>query len=636
MARPGRDRGTPPRAPRRAARPAASAPGPAPPWTRDGWALAPLLAALALAAHAWFPFIGEPVADDFDFLHHTIYAAPGGWLDGGGSRFYWRPLARQLFYRLLGGPMQAHPAGVAAFEVALAALAGLLLYRALRRYWPGGWAAAAASFPLLIEAGRPLVSCHSNFQDLGAILFSAVALHEASRSRLPSALGALLAALLCKEMAVVTAVALPFLIARSPGPLPPTLARRVRVRWAISSGALVLAWAVAYGLVVRHARLLLVRDAVEDPRALATPWPIRFLWACRESLADALNLPALSPPLRAATMVALVLIATTALAIVVLDRGARARLRARAPWIVGGLAWFALATATLADVYPDWRPYRSPFGAIGLGVAAAAFLGAVRPTALLALVALRLATFALSPGPPVAIAVAAPGGYSIDFPKLVRLQRLVGETRRVLAAWLPHPAPGTRIATHFYPRGALFAFGRDQSLHIWYRDTTLRWVTLEAPSEATHHPPSLVLEFQPTPPRQVTTVSLEALWSVDLAARLIQRERWALAMDALARADSLQRDPGARLFASMVAGKRALALGGLGRTEESERQAARSLALWAGNDDARFAQVVAALSAGRLREAEALLDTLVRTHPDGSEIRKLLEETRRARASARK
>ena len=40
------------------------------------------------------------------------------------------------------------------------------------------WAAAAASFPLLIEAGRPLVSSPTNFQDLGAILFSAVALHQ--------------------------------------------------------------------------------------------------------------------------------------------------------------------------------------------------------------------------------------------------------------------------------------------------------------------------------------------------------------------------------------------------------------------------------------------------------------------------
>jgi tetratricopeptide repeat protein len=632
LARPGRARGTPPRAPRRPTRPAA--PAPAPPWHRDAWALAPLIAAIALAAHAWFPFIGEPLADDFDFLHHTYFTGPGQWLDGGGSHFYWRPLARQLFYRVLGGAMLAHPAWVAAFEAALTALAGLLLYRMLRRYWPGGWAAAAASFPLLIEAARPLVSCHSNFQDLGAILFSAVALHEVSRSRLPSALVALLAALLCKEMAVVTAMALPFLAAPAPDSQP--LARRARLRWAAAGGTVVLAWAIVYQLVVRRAGLLLVRDAVEDPRALATPWPARFLWACRESLADALNLPALSPFMRTAALAAFVTIAVTALAVVAFDRGARARLRARAPWIVAGLAWFALATATLADVYPDWRPYRSPFAAIGIGVAATAFLGAVRPTMLAALVVLRLATFALSPGPPAAIAVAMSGGYSIDFPKLVRLQRLVGETRRVLAARLPHPSPGSLVATHFYPRGALFAFAHDRSLQTWYRDTTLRWVSLEAQSEPTHQPPSLVLEFQPTPPGQIVAVNLEAIWSVDLAGRLIDQQRWQPALDALARSDSLQHDPAARLFESMVAGKRALALGGLGRTEEAERQAARALTLWPGNDDARFARLVAALSGGRLRDAEALLDTLVRAHPSDTLMRRIQADTRRALAGGRR
>lgn len=601
---------------------------------RDRWALAPLLAALALAAHAWFPFVGEPVADDFDFLHDTFLSGHGDWLDGGGSHYYWRPLARQLYYRVLGGVMLTHPAWVAGLETALAALAGLFLYRALRRYWPGAWAAAAASFPLLLEAGRPLVSCPTNFQDLGAILFSALALHEASRSRLASALAALLAALLCKEMAVVTAAALPFMTPLPPEPIPRARARRARLRWAAGAAALVLVWGIAYWLVVRHAGLLLARDAVEDPRSLATPWLLRLLWACRESFADALNLPALTPPLRTAAIVVLGLIAAATLVVLIADRGARQRLRGRAPWVVGGLAWFVLATATLADVYPDWRPYRSPFGALGIGVAASAFLGAIQPAALAALVGLRVATFALSPGPPTAISVQPPGGYSIDFPKLVRLQRLVGETRRELAAVLPRPAPGTGVATHYYPQGALYALAGDRSLQTWYADTTLHWVTVEAATAPTPLLASIVLEFQPTPPRQVATVSAEMLWHAELAARHIDRQRWDVALEELARADSLQRDPGARLFASMVAGKRALALGGLGRWDEADREAARALALWAANDDARYALVLSALRAGRLREAEAMLDTLVRSHPSDPMLRELLGDTRRARASA--
>src|SRR5439155_5720995 len=41
---------------------------PPPPLLKDAWALVPLLAALALAIHSWFAFVGEPMADDFDFL----------------------------------------------------------------------------------------------------------------------------------------------------------------------------------------------------------------------------------------------------------------------------------------------------------------------------------------------------------------------------------------------------------------------------------------------------------------------------------------------------------------------------------------------------------------------------------------
>lgn len=609
-------------------KPAASAP---PRGWREPWSLVPLVAAIALTVHAWFPFIGEPVADDFDFLHDTFLSGRGDWLDGGGSRYYWRPLARQLYYRVFGGLMLMHPHAMSVVEAALAALAGLLLYHALRRRWPATWSAAAASFPLLLEAGRPLVSCPTNFQDLGAILFSALALYEASRARLIGALGALLAALLCKEMAAVTALALPFVAPQPAEPIPRAHARR---RWAFGAGAVVVAWGIAYGLVVRHAGLLLARDAVEDPRALATPWLVRFLWACRESLADAMSLPALTPMRRTAAILTLAAMAGWIAVTLITDRKARQRVRAQWPWIAGGLAWFTLATATLADVFPDWRPYRSPYGAMGIGVAATAFLGALQPALLAALVGVRLATFALSPGPPAVITVQPPGGYSIDFPKLVRLQRLVGETRRELAKALPRPAPGTGIATHYYPQGALYAFAGDRSVQTWYGDTTLHWVTVEAPSTPSPVPASVVVEFQPTPPRQVAIVSAEMLWYCDLAAKLIDRQRWDVALGALARADSLQQDPGARLFASMVAGKRALALSGLERMDESDREAARALTLWAANDDARYAKVLNALRTSRLADAETMLDTLVRSHPRDPMLNKLMADTRRARAGA--
>lgn len=603
-------------------------PRPPPPLVADGWALAPVVAALLVAVRAWFPFVGEPVADDFDFLHHRAAGGPDAWLDGGGSRFYWRPLARQLYYRGFGDLMLAHPAWIAAFQVVLLALAGVLLHRALRRRWPGGWAAAAASFPILIEAGRALIATPTSVQDLGAFLFSALALQQAAARRRVAALGALLAALLCKEMSVVTALALPL--------MPPAGAgdRRTRLRWAIATAAVVVAWAAAYASVVARADLMLARDAVQDPGALAVPWAIRFVWAAGRSALDAMSLPALSPTARNAALAALGGLAVAALLGSALDRSAPARLRAQLPWVAGGLAWFALATATLADVHPDWRPYRSPFGAIGLGVACTAVLGSIRLPLLVALVALRLATFVLCPGPPRAIAVESVSFVSLDFAELVRLQRLVGETRRELARAMPSPGRGARVATNYYPRGALHALAGDRSLAVWYGDSSLRWVSAETATAEERRALGAVLQFQSRPPRQIVPVEPEALWHVERAAALIDAGRWEEALAELAVGDSLQTDPGAALFRSMVAGKRALALGASGRHEEADRTAMLSLELWEANGDAQYALVVSALNRGRLDEAEARLVRLVRDHPDDATLRDLLADTRRRRAGA--
>lgn len=585
------------------------------------WGLAPILAAIVVAAHSWYRFVGEPVADDFDFLQHRSSPGAAAWLDGGGSRFYWRPLARQLYYRVFGDLMLAHPAWMAALHAALLALAGWLLHRTLRRHWPAPWAAAAASFPILIEAGRTLLATPTSFQDLGAILFSALALQQATGGRMGLALAALLAALLCKEMAIVTALALPFI---APAP-----AGRARLRWAMAAGVVTAAWAAAYAGAVARADLLLARDAVQDPGALAVPWLPRLAWAAERSLLDAMSLPALTEDARNAALIALGALAGSALLIVVIDRGSRARVRARLPWIAGGLAWFALATATLADVHPDWRPYRTPFGAIGLGVACTALLGSVSPLLLAALVTIRLVALGMSPGPPATITSSPAGGSSLDFANLVRLQRLTGETRRELSVILPSPARGARVANNYYPVGALHALAGDRSLHTWYGDTTLRWVRiLELPADE-RLGVAAVLQFQPTPPRQVVPLSVRGLWHLEQASSLIAATRWEEALRELALADSLQRDAGARVYESMVAGKRALALGGLGRGPEAERAATRSIGLWEENDDAYFALAVSALNGGRLDEAEAQLERLVRRHPDDPTLRGLLETARR-------
>jgi Flp pilus assembly protein TadD len=82
----------------------------------------------------------------------------------------------------------------------------------------------------------------------------------------------------------------------------------------------------------------------------------------------------------------------------------------------------------------------------------------------------------------------------------------------------------------------------------------------------------------------------------------------------------------------MVAGKRALALGGLGRRVEADSAALRSLALWDRNDDAAFALGASALTSGRLAVAERIFAELVLRHPEDATLRDLLARTRSARA----
>src|SRR5207249_8502584 len=118
-----------------------------PPWWRDRWAWLTGLAVIPLMARAWGAPFGEPVAEDFDFLHRALFDRSWHLLDGGGSQAYWRPLSLQLYYRAFGPLMLSHPGAVAALHALALALAALLLYRALRSAWSGPLACAAASFP---------------------------------------------------------------------------------------------------------------------------------------------------------------------------------------------------------------------------------------------------------------------------------------------------------------------------------------------------------------------------------------------------------------------------------------------------------------------------------------------------------
>ena len=590
--------------PRSAARPAAggeSHAAPRPPLWRDPWAWACGLAVLPILIHSWGARLGEPVADDYVFLHRALLDPLHSWFDGGGAMVYWRPLSRQLYYGLLGPLMLDHPRALALVHAALLALAAVLIYRALRPRWSASAAALAATFPLFAEGTRTLVLWPAAFQDLGAMLFSALALHEAAHRRRATALAALLAGLLCKEIAVVTAMMLPWM---------PDRERRglaFRPRFALATAAVVAAWGAAY-LVIRQSAGVLFQRQFEEGRM---PLPQRLLWAFGHAVTDAFNLD-LRAPLAALAIVA----AMAVLVAVALRRRSASGPQASRAWIAWGLAWFALSSATLSETFPQWGPFRSAVGLVGLGIALAVALQRLGAAGAALLTAVRLTTFFLAPGPPTGVAQAPPAeGVGLDFDSLARLQRYAADVRALITTRYPTLPHGSAIGRHHRPLMAEHAFAFGRAVQVWYRDTTLRWVEWKEIVADPDRPLATVLEYEPFAPRQVSLVDGPAMHQYLQAIRTMEGAGFAQALVHLDRADSLQQDRGARVFLGSVAGKRAICRMGLMDLAAGRREAERALALWPDNGDARYTLAVLLAGEGKLEGALAQLDTVLAKFP---------------------
>jgi hypothetical protein len=622
---------------------ASSSPSP----RRDPWAWATVLAVLPLLARSLFPALGEPAAEDFDMLRH---AAAGGaslasWLDGGGTSAFWRPVAFQGYFALLGPLVLRHPFAVALLHVALLAVACLLLFRTLRTSFPGPVAFAAASFPLLAESTRVLVTWPSQFGDLGALLFSALALHEASRRRLPTALVALALALLCKEVAIVTALLLPFVPglvggddrsqpagggAERPQGAAAERAQRAgggggeRARWLAGCGAVLVTWALAYAWVRAHAGLELPHGLESDPGRVATPLPARLAWAWSNSVRALHSLPARAAPADAVRLGVALAPALLAALAAVFVRSVRARLAARRGWVLWGCAWFALAAATLAPVHPFWAPVRSQFAGVGWGIATAALLAAAHPLLLAATVVVRLALLLASPGPATWITPEiVDRGSSVDFERISRIQLLMRESRFRLQRrfrTLPH---GATVGFRDLPLSTEYAFGEGNAVRAWYADTTLHWAS------AAHDSSALTwLDYQPEQAPQVVLLDPEALRWQRRGVALLEAGRWAEAIAALERADSAQVERDAVVFLGDGAGRKAQCLAQLRRFPEAEAFARRALAASGRDTGARLALAVALAVRKERAQALAQLDTLRALDPHDEEAAALARALR--------
>lgn len=591
---------------------------PGPSGGRDRWLPVALLALVPLVLHTLGAPLGEPAAEDWDFLHQALLAGGSSFFDGGGSSAFWRPLPHQVYFALAGPLMLSRPLALGVLHLLALALTAVLIHRAARTRMPAAWAAVVAGFPLLAEAARALITWPDHMVELSFLLGSALALHEAAYRRMPTALAALLAALLCKEVAVATALLLPWVPRPGPG------AARERWRWVAGTAAVTLAWAVVY-LAVRGAHHLHLPHALETaPGTVGTPWLVRLGWVALNSLRAAFSLPMAGDRWEPLAWGGLLALGAAAGAVFAARPEARARLARVRPLVLFGLAWFALAAMPLTLVYPFWMPHRAVFGGIGLALALVAVLGSARPALLAGLVALRLVLFLASPGPPPAIAPAPPAtGAFLDFQRIVRLQRVMMETRQALAARHPTLPAGARVGLHHPALGTEYAFGENRALQVWYRDTTLRWVRYEDFRRRPELPLAAVVHYEPGRAPAMMLLEPEAMRRYLTAGARVRREDWRGALADLAAADSLQADTSARVFRGRVAGRRALALLGLGDAEAAAREARRGLALWREGADARYSLAsVLALGGGRAG-AEAHLDTLLTLYPGDAAARAL-------------
>ena len=468
--------------------------------------------------------------------------------------------------------------------------------------------------------------------DLGLWLFTAIAFHETAARRLWTALVALLAALLCKEVAVVTALLLPWIPGIGPR------GRGERLRWSVATLALAGAWAAAYLTVRHHAHLALPHHLESSAELAATPILTRLTWATGNSLRALFSLPAVSigrsTPILA-TAVALLGIA----AFVAMQRRRSPRVKESLRLATWGLAWFLAASATLASIYPIWAPNRSGYGALGFGAFAVALTEAASPLLLGALVALRLAAFALAPGPPTDIENRAPqAGAFMDFERLVRLQRLMRATRLALQDRYPTLPHGAQVGQHYLPRMAEYAFGGPHALQTWYRDSTLRWVRYADFVAHTEMPLVTIAQFQSGQKPEMALVEPEAMREFLRSYECIQRFKYDSSLVHIARADSIQTDRNAKVFRGEIEGQRAIALVGLDRDQEAEGIARNGMQLWKENVYAEFALAVVNYRRGDLTASAALLDSILRmttTYEAAKRLRQRVAQEAAARARLR-
>jgi tetratricopeptide (TPR) repeat protein len=210
-------------------------------------------------------------------------------------------------------------------------------------------------------------------------------------------------------------------------------------------------------------------------------------------------------------------------------------------------------------------------------------------------------------------------GAFIDFEQIARLQRLMRGVRITLEQGYPRLPRGSVVVESNMPQRAIYAFGGDHALHVWYRDTTLRWSMMQSFVKHPEIPAVGAVEFETDSLRPFGLIDREALRHSARAVEFESAQKWAEARVELDAAEALQRDPRASTFRGEIVGERSLCLMALQQPDSAEREAFRALSICRENPNAHFTLAMARYKQGRLEEArlEAQQALIGATNPAG-------------------
>lgn len=478
--------------------------------------LAAILAVLLARTGLGFTYL----FDDFDFLARAQDFQWSHLLPGRDVLFY-RPVSREIYFGFLefispGNPIAGHLIN-AGLLVAIVLLGGALVAEIAGRR-----AGIVASFVIAAFGQWPvLVGWVCGSQDLLSITFLLLALHSELRGARPEALALFGLSLLSKETAAVTAPALAA-VAWIRGD-----SRRGILNLALQVGALLGIWALIHPGV----RALLGSGGAITPGGyIGFDNPARWS-AFVESVPALLNLSFLAHGTRwPADLTGVLLLASPIFAALLwfLLRGSGASTSpSPAPGSsVGPVSARCLLLGGSIGVPPliltclmlrHWAPYYACFSALGLAVAVAPRLAAMRAPWLVVWSCAFLASGVWSRGVDWKVGVPTERSLSLVSGALRQLEHNFKEVRGTM----PNGAIVYVATMATGPRSVYVHLHRFQALRVWYRDPLIR--TLRPELHVVSSAPELL--FLIDPDLGVFEIDVQSL-KIRSAGRLTERYRY--------------------------------------------------------------------------------------------------------------